>query len=81
MRSVYALIPAALLAGTVASASAEAKTSRVEDAEAHRQSWNAKHKYYKSNTKLKAAKKPGNLSKAHNRKPWNLASANPQTRV
>ena len=48
MRSVYALIPAALLAGTVLCASHEAKASRVEDADAHTQRWNARHENLKS---------------------------------
>jgi hypothetical protein len=78
MRSVYALIPAALLAGSVIVTSAEAKASRVADAEAHRLSWNARQKTFLSNTKVIAAKTPEQLSKAHSRKPLNLASTKPR---
>lgn len=71
MRSVYALIPAALLAGTVLSASAEAK--RVEDPTSHAERVSAKKKYFKAT----AAKKPGKLREADNvgRKTRKTASA------
>src|SRR5262249_41628905 len=72
------LISAALLAGTVVSASVDAKSSRVDDAETHRLSWNARHHYFKSSTRVIAAKRPEQLSKVHSRKPLSLASAKPQ---
>ena len=78
MRSAYALIPAALLAGTVVSASAEAKSSRVEDPAAHTQLWNAKQKYFKSRAKIMSAKKRYSFAKAQSRKPWDGASAKPR---
>src|SRR5260221_8620649 len=76
MRSVYALIPAALLAGTVVSASAEA--SRVEDPEAHTRAWNAQQKYFKSRAKIMSAKRRYNFAKAQSRKPWDGANAKPR---
>lgn len=57
MRSVYALIPAALLAGTVLSAPVEAK--RTEDPSVHAERLSSKQKYFKT----MAAKKPGKISK------------------
>jgi soluble lytic murein transglycosylase-like protein len=52
MKSVYALIPAALLAGTVLSAPVEAK--RMEDPSVHAERLEATQKYFKN----KAAKRP-----------------------
>jgi len=78
MRSVYALIPAALLAGTVVSAPAEAKSSRIEDPAAHTRLWNAKQKYFKSHAKIAPAKRPSKFTKAQSRTPWNRASAKPR---
>jgi soluble lytic murein transglycosylase-like protein len=57
MKSVYALIPAALLAGTVLSASVEAKGT--EDPTVHAERFSAKQKYLKT----KLAKKPGKITK------------------
>jgi soluble lytic murein transglycosylase-like protein len=58
MKSVYALIPAALLAGTVLSASVEAKGT--EHPTVHAERFSAKQKYLKT----KLAKKPGKITKA-----------------
>lgn len=71
MRSVYALIPAALLAGTVLSASAEAR--KTEDPTSHAERVSAKKKYFKTTT----AKKPGKLREAESvgRKTRKTASA------
>ena len=57
MRSVYALIPAALLAGTVLSAPVEAK--RTEDPSVHAERLSSKQKYFKT----MAAKKPGKINR------------------
>lgn len=57
MRSVYALIPAALLAGTILGAPAEAK---VEDPSAHAQRVSAQKKHFRTAT----IKKPGKVAKA-----------------
>ena len=63
MRSAYALIPAALLAGTFLFASPEAKASRVEDADVHTQQWNARHEYFKSRkSRNHASAKPRQLA-------------------
>ena len=58
MKSVYALIPAALLAGTVLSAPVEAK--RMEDPSVHAERLSATQRYFKT----KAAKNPGKYIKA-----------------
>src|SRR5262245_1364253 len=71
MRSAYALIPAALLAGNVLFASPETKASRVEDVSAHTKRWNARQEYFKSRAKIR-------LAKAQSRKSWNRASAKPR---
>jgi hypothetical protein len=57
MKSVYALIPAALLAGTVLSAPVEAKTT--EDPIVHAERFSAKQKYFKT----KVAKRPDKINK------------------
>ncbi len=57
MKSVYALIPAALLAGTVLSAPVEAK--RTEDPSVHAERLSSKQKYFKT----MAAKKPGKINR------------------
>src|SRR5262245_28502639 len=67
MKSVYALIPAALLAGTVLSVPVEAKRAEVPGVHAERLS--AKQKYFKP----KVAKRPGKITevvatKAHRTK-------------
>src|SRR5262249_39818522 len=51
---------------------------RVDDPETHRLSWNARHHYFKSNTRVIAAKRPEQLSKVQGRKPFSVASAKPQ---
>src|SRR5262249_41767109 len=63
MKSVYALIPAALLAGTVHSAPVEEK--RMEDPSVHADRLDATHKYFKT----KVAKKPGNIIRIGDAKP------------
>jgi soluble lytic murein transglycosylase-like protein len=63
MRSVYALIPAALLAGTVLSAPTEAK--RPEDPTTHAERVSAQKEYFKTTT---AAKKPGESREAQSLK-------------
>src|SRR5690349_2788908 len=56
MKSVYALIPAALLAGTVLSAPVEAK--RADDPAVHAERFSAKHKDLKNKLVKKAGKLP-----------------------
>jgi soluble lytic murein transglycosylase-like protein len=58
MKSVYALIPAALLAGTVLSAPVEAK--RTEDPTVHAERLSSKQKYFKT----RLAKKPAKTNQA-----------------
>lgn len=58
MKSVYALIPAALLAGTVLSAPVEAK--RTEDPTVHAERLSSKQKYFKT----RLAKKPDKTARA-----------------
>src|SRR6476620_2467878 len=74
MRSVCVLIPAALVAGTVAYV-AESKITRVADPAAHRLSWNARHHYSRPIKRFIAGRR---ASKAHSRKPLSLASAKPE---
>jgi soluble lytic murein transglycosylase-like protein len=78
MRSAYALIPAALLAGTVLSASPETKASKFEDAEAHTQRWNARQKYFKSHARMRPAKRLLKSAKAQSRKSGDHTSAKPR---
>jgi soluble lytic murein transglycosylase-like protein len=80
MRSVYALIPAALLAGTVLSASADAKSRRVEQLEVHAQRVLAQQKYFKTNIastkrKLAAKARSGGTAKLAGAKSRKLAVA------
>jgi Transglycosylase SLT domain len=77
MKAGYALILAALLVGTIVSASANAKSNRVEDVEAHTQRWNAQQEYFKSKAKIRLAKRFGKFAKAQNGKQWNRTSAKP----
>jgi soluble lytic murein transglycosylase-like protein len=72
MRSVYALIPAALVAGTILGASAEAK--RADDPGIHAQRVSAKKKHFK----IAGAKNPGKIRKAAGLKTHKVAQA--QTR-
>jgi soluble lytic murein transglycosylase-like protein len=69
MRSVYALIPAALLAGTILGAPAEAK--RAEDPGVHAERISAHKKYYK----IAGVKNPGKIRKVASRKTRKVASA------
>src|SRR5262245_37751352 len=64
MRSTYALIPAALLAGTVLSASPETKAKRLDDPGAHAQWWNARQEYFNSRAKIRPARRPLKVAKA-----------------
>jgi soluble lytic murein transglycosylase-like protein len=73
MRSAYALIPAALLAGTVLFASPEAKASRVDDADAHTQRWKARQAYFKSHAKIRPAIRPHKFTQSRSAKPRQLA--------
>jgi soluble lytic murein transglycosylase-like protein len=80
MRSVYALIPAALVAGTVLSVSAEAK--RVDDPDVHARRVIAQHEYYKARSKrvTRAAftRKTVRTTNALSRKSKTVASAKPR---
>jgi soluble lytic murein transglycosylase-like protein len=75
MRSVYALIPAALLAGTVLSAPAEAK--RTEDPTSHSERVSAQKKYFKTTAQ---AKKPGKLREAQSLRRKTRKTASSKTR-
>src|SRR5262245_55015006 len=77
MRSANALVPVALLAGAVLSASPESKASKFEDTSAHAQRWNAQQKYFKSRAKIRFAKRPIKFAKAPSREPGNNTSAKP----
>jgi soluble lytic murein transglycosylase-like protein len=72
MRTVYALIPAALLAGTVLSASADAKSRRVEQYEVHAHRVLAQSRVVKTNV---AGMKMKRSAKVLSRKKSKLASA------
>jgi soluble lytic murein transglycosylase-like protein len=78
MKAGYALIPAALLVGAVVSASANAKSNRVEDPGAHTRQWNARQEYFKSSARMRLAKRLGRFAKAQNGKQWNRTSAKPR---
>ena len=69
MRSVYALLPAALLAGTVLAAPAEAK--RADDPGLHFQRVSAQKKHFKT----AGMKKPGKIRKAASLKTRKVAHA------
>jgi soluble lytic murein transglycosylase-like protein len=73
MRSAYALIPAALLAGTVLSASPETQAKRLDDPGAHTQWWNARQEYFKSRAKIRPAKGPLKVAKAQSDESWSRA--------
>jgi hypothetical protein len=77
MKAVYALIPAALLVGIVC-ASANAKSNRVDDVEAHTQRWKAKQEYFKSKAKFRLARRLGRFAKAQNGKQRNRLGAKPR---
>ncbi|MGE0149636.1 MAG: transglycosylase SLT domain-containing protein [Parvibaculaceae bacterium] len=68
MKSVYALIPAALLAGTVLSVPVEARG--VEDPSVHAERLSSRQKYFKT----MAMKKPGKIAKARRLKARKTAS-------
>lgn len=72
MRTVYALIPAALLAGTVLSASADAKSRRVEQYEVQAHRVLAQSKFVKTNV---ASMKMKRSAKMLSRKTGKLAGA------
>lgn len=72
MRTVYALIPAALLAGTILSASADAKSRRVEQYEVQAHRVLAQGKFIKSNVAGMKMKRSANVL---SRKKSKLASA------
>ena len=73
MRSAYALIPAALLAGTVLSASPETQAKRLDDPGAHTQWWNARQEYFKSRARIRPAKRPLKVAKAQSDEAWSHA--------
>ena len=69
MRSVYALLPAALLAGTILGAPAEAK--KLDDPGVHAQRLSAQKKHFK----LVGVKNPGKIRKVASLKTRKVASA------
>lgn len=78
MRSAYALIPAALLAGTVLSASPETKAKRLDGPDAYTKWWNARQEYFKSRAMIRSAKRPLKVAKVQSRKSWSRANAKPR---